>query len=325
MITSGSFSGHFELSVFDANTGKLTKRRSFRNLITNQGLASYCGASPSFYTAKICVGNGTNAPTPEDMQLGSFLAVSNTDLGSGTFNAGHGNNGAPDYVSWTKGTARFNAGTFDGVTITEVGVTNGDNSYPVFARALILDDSGNPTSLTILANEYLDVTYTLFYHPVLTDSQFSFEMNGVTYTCTARAAYVSSDAFNNAGGASPLLRGLLAIRAVYNSQTLGEVTGEPIYSTDGKITCDAWSYSSSNVAYSTDAPYTHKATQTIATGQCNFDGGIGAMVVGNYYIDDSGILSYTQISFAPKLPKDSNTEMTFTFAKTVSRYVAPTP
>ena len=205
MITSGSFSGHFDLRVYDANTGALTKSRSFPNLITNQGLASYCGKSPSFYRSRICVGNGTAAPSPENTELSNYIAVSSVNLGAGTFNGGSGNYGAPDYISWTKGTVRFAAGTFNGTTLTEIGVTNESASHPVFSRALILDEQGLPSAIVVLANEYLDVTYTLFYHPDLTDSEFTFVMNGEKYRCVARAAYVNQDAFRNTAGMSPLL------------------------------------------------------------------------------------------------------------------------
>lgn len=323
MIVAGSFSGHFDLMVHDADTGHLIRHLSFPNLITNQGLASYCGASPSFYTAKICVGNGTTEPDVNDTNLANFLASSNTNLGSGTFNGGSSNLGAPDYISQTNGTARFNAGVFDGTTITEIGVCNGTASNPpVFSRALILDEFGKPTSLTILANEYLDVKYTLYYHPDLGDTQFSFVMDGVTYNCTARAANVNSNAFDNSGGASPIVKGAISISYVYNTQTLGEVTGQPVYSSGGRIEL---SINPAGVAYSTDMPYTHRNKVTIGTGAGNFAGGIGAMYLANYYSNRSGILSRTQVVFDPKLPKDANTEMTFTLAKTVSRYVAPTP
>ena len=323
MIPSGSFSGRFDIRVYDANTGRLTKSRSFPNLITNQGLASYCGAAPSFFSSRICVGDGTATPAVTDTQLNHFIASSDTELGGGIFNGGHGNNGAPDYISWTKGTARFNAGRFNGTTITEVGVTNWNADSPVFSRALILDEHGNPSSVVILANEYFDVTYTLFYHPDLTDTQFSFEMNGVTYNCVARACSVAQSAFANSGNTSPLVAGVLSVYLVTNSQTLGDITGVPIYGPGGAI--DFQGRNGAMVPYSTDTPYTHRSNVLLGLTDGNFEGGIGSMTMGPNLYYPGGITSYTQVSFTPKLPKDANTEITLTLAKTVSRYVAPTP
>lgn len=315
MKIRNALSGHFDLRVYDANTGALTKSRSFRNLITNQGLIGYCSLNPNFGTTYFCVGNGTNAPSVDDTILGNFIAKTNGSV----FTWQGSQPVAPDYVSSTKGTARFAAGTFDGTTITEVGVTNSQNTNPVFSRALILDDAGNPTSLTILANEYLDITYTLYYHPDLTDSHFSFAMDGVTYNCTARAAFVNRTAFANAGYGVPLRRGPIIINYVYNTQELGAITAEPVYSGGGRIAIPAPS-SQNDVAYSAETPYSHAAQQTIALAQGNFEGGIGAMVVGYSSYYSYGLTTSTQIAFSPKLPKDANTEMTFVLQKTVSRW-----
>ena len=323
MIRAGSISGHFDLRVYDAYTGRLTKELSFPNLITDRGLMSYCGNGVQFGTAYVCVGNGTAAPDPLDTTLQSFLAKSDTSIG-GTFNGGYTSPSAPDWISTTKGTCRFNAGRFDGTTISEIGITNNQNTNYVWCRALILDAYGAPTTLTILSNEYLDVTYTLKYHPDLTDTQFTFELGGTTYQCTSRVAQVNSTVFNNSGGSSPLQRGPLSILAVYNSQTLGAVTSEPVYSSGGKATLSQPS-SASYEPYSSATPFTHSSQFNINTTQGNFAGGIGAMLVGNNTYFARGILSKSQISFEPKLPKDSNTEMRFWLSKTVSRWTAPTP
>ena len=313
MIAPGSISGHFDLKVYDAYTGKLTNSRSFPNLITNQGLIAYCGGGnigDFVYDIYACVGNGTSTPTPEDTTLASHLKNSNK-VSSGTWKSLIAPT-APDWISGVSCTVRFNAGTFDGTTITEIGITNGKSNNPVWCRALILDEQGQPSAIVVLANEYLDVTYTLYYHPKLDDTEFQFQMDGVTYNCIARTAFVSSQAFYLN---YPLMGPYFSFGAVYNTQTLGDVTGEPVYSSGGRITLNI---PPSSVAYSSETPYTFRRKFNLALSQGNFDGGIGAALVRSTTIN--GMNPQTQISFTPKLPKDANTEMSFTLARTMARW-----
>lgn len=314
MMTPGSISGQFDLKVYDAYTGKLTKSRSFPNLITNQGLIAYCGGGNigNFTYPCVCVGNGTSTPTPDDTTLASHLVNSGgfPELWQSLIAPT-----APDWVSGVSGTVRFNAGTFDGTTLSEIGITNGASGNPVWCRALILDEQGLPSSVTVLANEYLDVTYTLYYHPKLDDTEFQFQMAGVTYNCVARAAFISQNAF---GVYHPLQAYGFCFRAVYNTQTLGEITSEPVYESGGKI------YFLGNytpVAYASETPYTYKTKTDLYLVDGNFDGGIGAALIANLSGNDGNALHpMTQVSFTPKLPKDSNTEMSFTLARTMARW-----
>ena len=316
MITTGSFSGHFDLRVYDAATGRLTKSRSFPNLITNDGLIRYCSGN-TFNSVRISVGTGTAEPLPTDTGLSNFLRSSNATnqlLGNASTPQ------PPDYLSTTKMTIRFQAGEFHGDNISEIGVcvagtVNVNNAH--WCRALILDEYGNPSSITVLENEYLDVTYTLIYHPNLDDTQFTFEMDGVTYECTARVAYVGSGVFNNSGYGHALSRGPLFISRVYNSQTLGEITGQPIYSSGGMKEVY---YDNNNIQYASERPYSHTSTFTLGLSAGNFDGGIGAMLLATNLYRAYGIMNQTQVSINPKIPKDANTEMTFTLMKSVSRW-----
>lgn len=323
MIASGTFSGRFDLRVYDAHTGQLTKSRSFPNLITDAGLSTYCGSgvidySPYNSTATICVGKGTNAPSPLDTALGAFFAIAGNNLSSNSnFNGGVISPTSPDWICGTRGTCRFNAGVFNGDAITEVGVCGRGNGK-LWSRALILDEQGQPSAITILDNEYLDATYTLYYHPPLTDTSFSFVMNGVTYTCTARAALVSNQVFSG----FPLTTANVAITRLYGSQTLGDVTSAP-------SGAEGYYYYSPGISaalpYDSSNPFSSSFKSTIARNVGNFTGGIGSVLIQLHSTNVAGIDSRTQISFTPKLPKDANSEITLTFAKTISRYVAPSP
>ena len=316
MISAGSFSGHFDLKVYDAATGRLTKSRSFPNLITNDGLIRYCSGN-TLSSLRISVGTGTAEPLPTDTGLSNFLK-SSYNTNQLAYNASTPQ--PPDYLSTTKMTIRFNAGEFTGETISEIGVCVAGNqnvNNPLWCRALILDEYGNPSTITILSNEYLDVTYTLIYHPKLDDDQFTFTMDGVTYECTSRVAYVGSGVFNNSGYGHALRGGPMMIAKVYNSQTLGEITGQPVYSSGGMLET---AYDNNSWIYESENPYSHKSLFGLALAKGNFAGGIGAMLLATNSWRAYGIMNQTQVSINPKIPKDANTEMTFTLMKTVSRW-----
>ncbi len=98
-------------------------------------------------------------------------------------------------VQYWKRTLRYlwNQGEFDGVTISKVGVINtlaNQNTDPPYvanrllAGQLIKDGLGNPVTITILSDEQLDITYTM-YIPVMSDiigaTSGTMILNGIEY------------------------------------------------------------------------------------------------------------------------------------------------
>lgn len=291
--------GRFFIRVINAETGHIRKELEFDNLVTDIGLEYYARGWPNTTFFMCAVGNGTNAPDPSNTTLGNQIA--RTLLSSNGAGAG----GPPSYSRWFRLSGRFNAGAISN-TITEIGIVHRDNNV-LWCRQLILDEQGNPTSLVVLPNEFLDVSYTLHTYPNLQDRVFSFVLGGVTYNCIARLARAGV-------GPNTVVMNILPVQGqtVYSTQTLGDITSSP---------------AGENVAFSTIAnltswdsatPYTRNCTLTLALGTGNVSGGIGSMLV----LDRLGYF-YHQISFTPVLPKDATTTITLVFSNTVSRYSAP--
>ena len=305
-----SLSGHFDIVVRNAETHAVTRRLSFDNLITNIGLRTYCGSGEinyGYYGPYCLLGKGQNTPAVTDQFLGSFFASSRAFFD--TYIAGV----SPDWVWGKLVTSRFNAGFSNGDAITEIGI--GGEDQKLWCRALILDELGRPTSLVVLPNEYLDVTYTLYYHPDLTDKQFTFTMSGVTYSCIARAATVGYIPLrSNVFIGTPFGCGV-----VYGSQTLGQVTDAPSTAEGFETNL----FGASRVAWNSETPFTQRSLQTLPVDAYNIAGGIGSMLVMGASENAGGIESRSQISISPKLPKDANSQITLTFAKTISRWTAP--
>jgi hypothetical protein len=62
----------------------------------------------------------------------------------------------------------------------------------LFSRSLIKDHDGEPTTIKMLDDEYLDVVYELTITHQAVDVPFSFVSNGETYSGVVRAANATS-------------------------------------------------------------------------------------------------------------------------------------
>ena len=131
------------------------------------------------------------------------------------------------YYRWAKVTWRFGQGVAAG-NISEVGLGWGNSN--LWNRALIKDANGNPTTITVLSDEYLDVvseirdyptlsssgsfnlldktgaiinTYTVLGSPYLQQSSTTFQKIGADYL------YVYSGVKNDAVTSAPTTQGWL--------------------------------------------------------------------------------------------------------------------
>jgi hypothetical protein len=134
------------------------------------------------------VGEGSTAPTNADSALESYVANSSTVHS----NSQAAQSSAP-YYGYNRQTFRFAAGTAAG-NLSEVGI-GWAATGSLFARALIKDELGDPTTITVLSDEVLDVTYELRSYPVEDDSDpFNVSVTGDvphTYSCVVRASKVT--------------------------------------------------------------------------------------------------------------------------------------
>ncbi len=186
--------GQYTVKVFNGGGELKQQIGPFDNLITDQGLESY-GELPngSIFSATSCfVGTGTTPPQFTDTAMANFRAAA---IGATTFDT---KGGSPEYWSQFNATFRFNPGYATG-NLTEVGVGSIYTMNPLvysvfFSRALIVDTEGNPVTITILPDEYLEVTYSLRYYPDLSDtvSTVTDAGTGITHTFTCRRILIDS-------------------------------------------------------------------------------------------------------------------------------------
>lgn len=207
-FNGGKIAGQYTLRKYKADTDELVQEIGpFDNLITDKGLNRAGAANFAQY---MFVGTGTATPAVTDTKLGNYLAYTSGYAPGGIWNSALLRGGSPDYWVQGSGTWRFNAGVAAG-TLTEVGIGWLESGSPpsathrVSSRALIVDSGGSPISITVLPDEYLDVTYSLRYYPYTgSDVVQTVVISGITYTFTTRALGVESNTFCSVGAGFPM-------------------------------------------------------------------------------------------------------------------------
>ncbi|CAA2366773.1 hypothetical protein [Xanthomonas phage Olaya] len=267
----------------------------FPNLITDNGL-NRMGRN-SDYLGNCMVGSGSAAPANTDTSLQSLVASTAT-IQADT----NGNNASPRY-GWRRKTFRFGTGVAAG-NLSEVGV--GYTTTAVFSRALILDGGGSPTTITVLADEVLDVTYELRFYISEADVAFNVDISGVTYACVVRPASITEGIGTQVGdaitvNASGRANGIKA----YETQVLGAVGSEP--------SGTAYDVGYTNSAYTAGTFY-RNTVASASLNQANTPTGIGAMRIDNTFCD-------WQVSFTPKIPKDATKVLTLNVRSSWARHV----
>lgn len=259
----------------------------FPNLITDLGLDLIGNSSPLTYCV---VGSGNATPTFADTALQSLVGQT-TSLISQNFTAAS----SSPYFGTNTTVYNFPAGTATG-NLAEVGV--GDGPTSLFSRALILDGMGSPTTITVLFDESLYVTYQLNQYVPLTDVTGTVSINAVSYNYTLRAANANQTSWAYRNGDNG---GIL--NAQIFSSTIGAITSSPA----GTSASDD---SVNNTAYSTGS-FTLQGTATwqIATG--NFGGVKSAMAT---FGTSFGCRGQFQVQFNNVIPKDASHVLTLNFS-----------
>lgn len=218
------------------------------NVVTNLGVQMLLGGAtvvPSANSLSIACscGAGNSTPSVTDTQIQSFIAGSITTQSNSTV---RNSTVLPYYVKhiWTW---RFGMGVAQG-NVSELCVVNSNTvpnaTRPVFSRSLVRDSGGNPTTITVGPDEYLDVTYELYIYPNSSDETGSFSqtIDGVVtaFSFTSRPSnmQVAASIGNSAGwaandpGSMPIINGLTsagaAVSQLYTTGgDLGPVGGAP--------------------------------------------------------------------------------------------------
>lgn len=211
----------------------------FPNLITDAGLEHM--ATSSSWLNYCQVGSGNSAPTFTDTSLQSRIAST-----SSLTSTNNGVTSSPPYYAYCTRVFEFAEGAAAG-NLSEVGV-GWASSGSLFSRALILDGSGSPTTITVLPDEVLRVTYQFRFYVPTADTTGQLTLNGVVYNWTARASSFSTYGW---GGRAPADMGVdvgnTNYPRAYSGNIASSVTGSPSGSYSVRSSVVSYPYSAGSL------------------------------------------------------------------------------
>lgn len=292
--------GYFNLVIRDAST--LQEKRStgfFKNIITNYGLNALASLPTIFNGCSVGTGNST--PSVSDVALQSQVARTTTAISNTVVISSE----AP-YYSARVVTFRFAEGAAAG-NLSEVGINaEASSPYELWSRALILDNLGNPTTITVLPNEILDVVYECRVYAMENDvSGGPFTLLGVQYNWIMRAIRVRQDMTN------------ILVAGTTNPGAAVAYDGDMVQVTDlqpsGTI---AGGSSVGTIAPYVNNSYKKQITYTWTVTQGNGASGIKTLFMP---VTDSPVAPYFQVGLDKIFPKSPTNTFSIVFEWSWSR------
>ena len=190
---------------------------------------------------RVRVGSGNSTPVASQTQLDNTIASTTTVL-SGSELTSKQTTTSPYYAA-AKRTYRFAEGVAAG-NISEVGCGWG-TGLALWNRALVKDLNGNPTTITVLSDEFLDVIVEVRYYPT---QSFSGSFNllnktgGIvsnhTYTGLPQLSESTSVSFGKvSGGLTDIYGGSINNVNTNPTSSLGQVSASSAYPSPKTLTC----------------------------------------------------------------------------------------
>jgi hypothetical protein len=287
----------FKLVARKASTEEITRETGwFNNIVLDTGLAQM---SVGLWIDRCCVGTGNSTPVATQTQLDAFKASTTTTQGA--VESGMQLTTLP-YYDWLRVTYRFGEGVAAG-NISEVGM--GWANVSLWNRALVKDANGNPTTITVLADEYLDVITEIRVYPQETLSgSFNFlnKAGAVvsSHTYTGRAYHRAPQRYHTKMGINSI--------GIYN----GALGSSPIIGPAG--TRLDYGLPTSTV-YPT--PTSMKCTKVFPIA--NAIGEHRTLFVESTFLSAGAGMGY-QVEFTPTITKTNQMELTYTVSMNWGRY-----
>lgn len=291
-MISVKIAGRFKMTAIRPDGTERPLTGWINNLVTDAGLERM-GTGTWFSGCH--VGSGTATPAVTDAALQSFVAGTTTVQATSD-----GAASSSPYYGWKIKTFRFAAGVAAG-NLTEVGIataaTSG-GSTKLITRALILDGSLAPTTITVLSDEVLDVTYELRVYPATeSDVTGSIVISGVTYNYTIRPSDVTGARWYDYIGDAVTHTPTTGNDYTGYTGAIGAMTSGPAGS--------ASTFDLTNATYGAGSLY-RDGTVTLGLNSVNLPGGIRSFKGGTS-------LGAYQIDMGASIPKDGTKTLALTF------------
>ena len=162
MQANMGMSGEFRCVVKRADGSTKIDTGYQKNLILNQGLDFFGGSNGSDMMAYCIIGRGNSQPSYTQNKLDTaVLGVSGSDYSTKSdYNASTDGN-----LYKTNRVCKYSFTGLKNINISEVGLASAyysTSDYYLCTRALIKDSNGNPTTITVLSGETLQIYYKLW-------------------------------------------------------------------------------------------------------------------------------------------------------------------
>ena len=273
----------------EEGTRDLAIAERHENMVVNTGLDALATSGNLFY--QCAVGTDNSVVLPTQTALGAQVGITGTILRT---TSGAVSVSSTRSYKYLRVTFRFNKGVATG-SLNEVAVFSPGSPNKMLSRSLIVDTLGNPTTLTVLSDEWLDVTYELQFHVDLTPVVFTATIAEEVYNITCKPArHLNAVGHNNYTNSILLNNGTSS--TAYNGAN-GTVEGLPTgSSSSGTLSTGTYV----NGSYEADIMFSG------TLDQLNLTGGIKSLLIN---------LSKTswQFEFDKPLLKDSYRTVVFTF------------
>lgn len=299
--------GFFHVEKRKAASGLIVGQWDFHNNITDTGLDLMADATSfaygiGYYPNSCQVGSGNTAPADTDTVLVAPVASKGADDGADGSGTRSYVAGPPPYWKLVR-TFTFGTGAAAG-NLAEIGIYCGQvGATRLFCRELIRDGAGNPTTITVLSDEILVVTYELRFYLDTTDVAGTINIDGTDYNYTQRVMDIDS---------VPRVQCVLHQNSDSNTVVITAYSGDIGATTtvpSGQLAGRGASFD----AYTAGNRYVDVYT-TFSISQANAAGGIKAFSV-------SGPFHKFQLSFAANpIMKTSGQQLTIRFRLSWGRY-----
>lgn len=316
MLPAVRLGGRFRAVVSkDAECNQVSKDTGFfDNLITDVGMnrigevsSSSSGTSAVFATlcGRFVVGSGSAVPQFTDTALQNPVAFASGDPGLDSQSSNYDR-------GWYEITVahQFGQGEAAG-NLSEIGIQSGSASGPLWSRALILDGIGNPTTITVLPDDFLTCYYTLRIMIPKEDAVFNinvdYDEDGIVPTVvTGRPLRANESSVGNGWGLTPMYDGSLNSVLAYSGGLSVPTATTPLGSAIGGNIQAGASYA----AYVPDS-FERFHTLSLTLGQLNSPN------IRTVKVDR--MLGCWQVEFDPPLQKDNTQTMQLTFGYSWAR------
>ena len=196
MQANMGMAGEFRVVVKRADGSTKIDTGYQKNLILNQGLDFFGGNNGSDMMAYCVIGSGNSQPSYTQNKLdASIRGVGGSQAGS-KYDYDATRDGA---LYKTNKVKKYSFTDLNNVNVSELGLAStysNATTYFLCTRALIKDSQGNPTTITVLSGEILDIYYKLWAVYDTTDKTGTLNLldgvgGSIAYNWTVRLAKVT--------------------------------------------------------------------------------------------------------------------------------------